>query len=315
MMGMAKQDNLRWVIANCVARFCESIVDYTANAENAPYPDITIDRFYGEISATYDVLFSVWIRSNEAKVRLAVVDALGHMTLVMAKDKLEEQLPKLLPGITGLYRKHTEHYLITQGLCLVLEASCKDDGAILVPLIDNLLGGLHTMACNLPDYSNPVSVKNHNEVLRCFSVLTPAFSDRVIAFLLQKLEAGNEKVRIASLSAIKHLINSSGSFLENKEEMIITGVQILFNDHNLKVRHMFAQCITAMAHHRYLELEGGHKLVEFIVRQCAISDEEKTRRPVDADVSPQALQRMCENILYLLTTTVDVMEPFGMPCS
>ena len=41
-----------------------------------------------------------------------------------------------------------------------------------------------------------------------------------------------------------------------------------------QLRHMFAQCITAMAHHRYLELEGGHRLVEFIVRQCAISDEE-----------------------------------------
>ena len=40
---------------------------------------------------------------------------------------------------------------------------------------------------------------------------------------------------------------------------------------------MFAQCITAMAHHRYLELEGGHKLVEFIVRQCALSDEEVTQ--------------------------------------
>lgn len=37
---------------------------------------------------------------------------------------------------------------------------------------------------------------------------------------------------------------------------------------------MFAQCITAMAHHQYLELEGGHKLVEFIVKQCALSDEE-----------------------------------------
>ena len=37
---------------------------------------------------------------------------------------------------------------------------------------------------------------------------------------------------------------------------------------------MFAQCITAMAHHQYLELEGGHKLVEFIVRQCAVSDDE-----------------------------------------
>lgn len=43
---------------------------------------------------------------------------------------------------------------------------------------------------------------------------------------------------------------------------------------------MFAQCITAMAHHRYLELEGGHKLVEFIVRQCALSDEEVKSYPV-----------------------------------
>ena len=43
-----------------------------------------------------------------------MVDAIGHMTLIMANDKLEEQLPKLLPGITGLYKKHTEHYLITQ---------------------------------------------------------------------------------------------------------------------------------------------------------------------------------------------------------
>ena len=32
-----------------------------------------------------------------------------------------------------------------QGLCLVLEASCKDGGAIISPLIDNLLGGLHSM--------------------------------------------------------------------------------------------------------------------------------------------------------------------------
>lgn len=52
-----------------LARFCESIVDYVANAENAPYPDIAIDRFYGEISSAYDILFSVWIRASEAKVR------------------------------------------------------------------------------------------------------------------------------------------------------------------------------------------------------------------------------------------------------
>lgn len=65
-------------------------------------------------------------------------------------------------------------------------------------------------------------------------------------------------------------------------ERIVSGLFIMFwncrdlsiNIYFIQVRHMFAQCITAMAHHRYLELEGGHKLVEFIVRQCAIIEEE-----------------------------------------
>ena len=47
-------------------------------------------------------------------MRIAVVDAIGHMTHIMSREKLEEQLPKLLPGVTSLYRKHAEHYLITQ---------------------------------------------------------------------------------------------------------------------------------------------------------------------------------------------------------
>lgn len=55
-----------------LARFCESIVDYVANAENAPYPDISVERFYGEISSAYDILFTVWIKANEPKVHITV---------------------------------------------------------------------------------------------------------------------------------------------------------------------------------------------------------------------------------------------------
>ena len=54
------------------------------------------------------------------------MDAVGHMTLIMAKDKLEEQLPRLLPGITGLYKRHTEHYLITQVKYTVLAPCIRD---------------------------------------------------------------------------------------------------------------------------------------------------------------------------------------------
>ena len=33
---------------------------------------------------------------------------------------------------------------------------------------------------------------------------------------------------------------------------------------------MLAQTIIAMAHHGYLELEGGQEMISFIVRQCSL---------------------------------------------
>ena len=42
-----------------------------------------------------------------------------------------------------------------------------------------------------------------------------------------------------------------------------------------QVRRMLGQVIIAMAHHHYLSLEGGHLMVEFVVRQCALNLEDK----------------------------------------
>lgn len=49
----------------------------------------------------------------------------------------------------------------------------------------------------------------------CFiRFIAQSFSDRVVGFLQIKLEAGQEKSKAATISIIKHLINSSGfSFL------------------------------------------------------------------------------------------------------
>jgi hypothetical protein len=39
------------------------------------------------------------------------------------------------------------------------------------------------------------------------------------------------------------------------------------------VKKKFAQVVIAMGDHGYLELEGGQLMVEFIVKQCALSPE------------------------------------------
>lgn len=48
------------------------------------------------------------------QLRLTVAEALGSMSHLMAHDKLEEQLPKLLPTILSLYKKNAEHYIISK---------------------------------------------------------------------------------------------------------------------------------------------------------------------------------------------------------
>ncbi|XP_048473537.1 maestro heat-like repeat-containing protein family member 1 [Rhincodon typus] len=78
-----------------------------------------------------------------------------------------------------------------------------------------------------------------------------------------------------------------------------------------RVKWMVAQVISAMAHHDYLELDGGEAMVEFIIRQCALPCEPGTPKPRSYDpdeVTDESLRSMCDNILHLLTTTVKKME-------
>ena len=70
MMGMAKQDNMRWVFSATVAKFGEAILEYIANIEKAPDPSVTKAAFSAEIDAVYDIVFNVWISTKEPKVRL-----------------------------------------------------------------------------------------------------------------------------------------------------------------------------------------------------------------------------------------------------
>ncbi|XP_028837282.1 maestro heat-like repeat-containing protein family member 1 isoform X2 [Denticeps clupeoides] len=308
MLGMAKQDNMKWVFSSALAHFCESILEYLANLDKAPDPTVRKDTFSSEVYAAYDILFLSWLQSREAKLRLSVVEALGFMSHLLARDKLEEQLPKLIPTILSLYKKNPEHYVISKSLCQVLDASVNMGSRVLETQMDTLLLALHQQVCVPVDYSNPPTVKNHNEVLRCFTILATTFHDRLLVFVLQKLENSNERNRVGSLAVLRHLINSSASIMEPKKLLILASVRQPLSDHSNKVKKMLVQVISAMAHHGYLELEGGDQLVRFIVQHCALPDTVPR-----GEVTDEALRSMCDSTLHLFTTTVgqltDVLWP------
>lgn len=316
MLGMAKQDNMKWVFSSALSHFSESILEYLANLDKAPDPTVRKDTFSSDIYAAYDILYCSWLQSRESKLRLTVAEAVGSMSHLMAHDKLEEQLPKLIPTILSLYKKNTEHYVISKSLCQVLDASVNMGSRVLETQIDSLLTTLNQQVCAPVDYSNPLTVKNHNEVLRCFSILANTFPDRLVMFVLQKLENSNERIRMGSLAVLRHLINSSTSIMESKKLLILASIRQPLADHSNKVKKRVVQVISAMAHHGYLELEGGDLLVKFIIQHCALPDTyyRPGQRPSDPEeVTNEALRSMCDNTLHLFTTTVgrltDVLWP------
>nr|XP_029506815.1 maestro heat-like repeat-containing protein family member 1 [Oncorhynchus nerka] len=73
MLGMAKQDNMKWVFSSALSHFSESILEYLANLDKAPDPTVRKDTFSSEIYAAYDILYCSWLQSRESKVH--------HMTL------------------------------------------------------------------------------------------------------------------------------------------------------------------------------------------------------------------------------------------
>ena len=48
------------------------------------------------------------------QLRVVVVGALGYSAKLLSPQHLDEQLPRLVPSILQLYKKHSEHYALSQ---------------------------------------------------------------------------------------------------------------------------------------------------------------------------------------------------------
>uniref|UniRef100_A0A8C3Q2H5 Maestro heat like repeat family member 1 n=1 Tax=Chrysolophus pictus TaxID=9089 RepID=A0A8C3Q2H5_CHRPC len=304
MLGMAKQDHMKSVFCYALQHFSESIQEYVANLDQAPDPTVRKDTFCNEIFSAYEVLFNSWLQHREPKLRLAVVEALGAMSYLMPGEKLEEQLPKLIPAVLSLYKKHTESFYISKVSTGLEHHLVPTLGMLSPPQSPPLI----LQICTPADPAVPLTVKNHTEVLRCFTVLACSFPDRVLTFLLPKLESSSERTRVGTLLIMRQIINSAPSQMEIKKPFILSSMKLPLQDSNNKVRRAVVQVISAMAHHGYLEQPGGEAMLEFLVRQCALpSDPQKPLPDVD-DPTSDSVRSISVNTLLLLSTTVDRMN-------
>ncbi|PAA53815.1 hypothetical protein BOX15_Mlig024729g1, partial [Macrostomum lignano] len=304
-LGSVKLDNMRWVFANAISRFCEAIVEYIANPDRAPDPNVRRETFTAEVTSAYDFMFSNWLMTaKEARLRVAIVDALGNCAQLLAREKLAEQLPRLVHGMLALYKKHPEPFHISRALANVLIAyrQLREPEAPL-PLppqdLEQLLTALfaqETAAQAATEAPTPLALKNQNEVFRCFGLICSLAPDRTVAFLVPRLE-GNERSKLAALALLRHIVGACHDALADRSSLILSATKSAISDSSPKVKRALAQAVIVMAAHGYLGLEGGRLLLQFVLQGCA--DKEAGQ--------------LCSNVLQLMSSTVSGSASFLFP--
>lgn len=87
---------------------------YCSNKEKAPDQSIEKNKFSTQIYAAYEILFMSWLKTSDPKLRQITIESIGHFVNLIATEKLESDINKIVPGLLNLYKRHADHFVISQ---------------------------------------------------------------------------------------------------------------------------------------------------------------------------------------------------------
>ncbi|GBG91891.1 hypothetical protein CBR_g53950, partial [Chara braunii] len=334
------KDAQRQIFATAFMLWCQGLTQYYLNVPRAPAIDSDTQAL---IESAFELFLSTWILSREPKVRLKTVEALGEMSALIGRPQLKAALPKLIPAILNVYKKEKDDPLpITEGLYMALEAALGSDST--QPLFDFqsaqvVLSAILPMANASSETACSIDVatflRNKYAVLRCCERTGRVFPEDILNYLLQRIGAKDDPVKLGAFAALNHLTTRLQEQWEGKKTAIVEAVKNVLHESDLSLRKAIVQLIVSMASAGYLTKENGEPFIEFLVRQCAISDTEveqfKQRQSTDEKagvvrssgllksdlrvgvVSPSELRAVCDKSLHLLASTIPEMEPLLWP--
>lgn len=280
-----------------------------SNIASAPDPTIDKELYSTEIAIAYELLASSWLQSRDPKLLDTVLIALGSMFSILPKDKVTEHSPKLITTLLLLYKKQKDIYSVSQCLATVLLVICELNKNLLDSQIDNLLNTLSEVVYASPDFTQPETIKNQSEVLRCFDRISKYFCDKTVDHLLQMLKNNHEKDKIKALLVITHLINSKDSSIKTRIHDVINMLRHMLNDSNVKVKITLLKTIVAFAYHGHFFNPDGAVFISFIIKLCCTPNAVNAKGVQDLDSTEWfEMIRTCDNSLFLLTSTVIELE-------
>ncbi|KAG2686382.1 hypothetical protein I3760_09G003000 [Carya illinoinensis] len=320
------RDPYRPIFANAFKCWCQAVWQYSVDFPLHSLLDGDVMSF---LHSAFELLLKVWAASRDLKVRLSSVEALGQMVGLITRAQLKAALPRLVPTILELYKKDQDvAFLATCSLHNLLYGSLLSESG--PPLLDFeeltiILSTLLPVVCmnseskEHSDFS--VALKTYNEVQRCFLTVGLVYPEDLFMFLLNKCRLKDEPLTFGVLSVLKHLLPRLSEAWHSKRPLLVDVVKFLLDEKNLGVRKALSELIVVMASHCYLVGPSGEEFIEYLVRHCALPDQdrnqlESSRSSFQVKIGAvflTELRAICEKGLLLLTITIPEMEHILWP--
>lgn len=193
---------------------------------------------------------------------------------------------------------------ITQLLASVLKASIDADRNSLDSQSDLLIINLFDLVCVIPDYEKPQTVKGHYEVLRCFDLLVPIYSTKILDMLLVQLRSNSERERIKALLVVTHITNTTSEMIAERIPNFIEVLKhMIHHEKTIKVKLVLLKTIVALAQKALIQ---DSEFIRFILQHCC----QHSKINQDHGTADEFVDFMqaCKNSLYILATTVGTID-------
>ncbi|KAF9599000.1 hypothetical protein IFM89_033345 [Coptis chinensis] len=325
ILGNVK-DMQRPIFANAFKCWCQAVWQYGLDLSSHPLLDSDVMSF---LNSAFELLLRVWASSRDLKVRVASVEALGQMVHLITRTQLKTSLHRLVPTILELYKKdHDIAFSATCSLHSLLTASLHSeygspllDFEDLTIILSTLLPvvSIHNDGKVHSDFA--VGLKTYNAVQHCFLTVGLIYHEELFMFLLNKCRLKEDPITYGALCVVKHLLPRLAEAWHTKRPVLVEAVKLLLDEQSLGVCKAISELIVVMASHCYLVGPSGELFVEYLVRHCAISDDElkgfdsskEVSRMSSSSIHGSELRAICEKGLLLLTITLPEMEHILWP--
>uniref|UniRef100_A0A7E4WD25 Condensin complex subunit 1 n=1 Tax=Panagrellus redivivus TaxID=6233 RepID=A0A7E4WD25_PANRE len=287
LLSHIKPEPLRSIWSRALSAFVDALVEYQSAASNDDstqshgagliHVSEQLQRDYcDQMELILDVVMN-WISAKDPKTRADAFECVGSLLLLASNARVLKELKKVVTTFLNMYKKGSldDQFSMTKGMFFFLVRACSDDNVPVEPYLDDICNCLfvHVTVQNeqIDDTTrstiSPITMRLRNEVCRCFLAASQRFGDKLVYYLLHKMQSVQDSVKLGAIDLIRHLLNASECNMEDKRSLIVMGLKPLLTDDTLSVRVKSSMCqlCVALADHGYVHIDsGGANVIHFL---------------------------------------------------